>query len=229
VLDFFARLLDFFIETAYVLEDFEAVLLIGTLCDKAGVNNKILLEKIRKLIRMTYEVYEIKSVYRCIVDGGVKSKNLKAVAENLDEVSDYLKNNGVDSCTKKDFALFLTCADNSDKGVRENSLRVFGEAYTLLGEDVWRMFPKDIPIKVKGLLEARFKQVAKKAGGAGLNKTGGNLNLSTNSAKPAGIKPMAPSDIKTKRQSMAPAPIGGLGLRFNKKAAEETEAAKVTE
>ena len=65
------------------------MLLIGTLCDKAGVNNKILLEKIRKLIRMTYEVYEIKSVYRCIVDTGVKSKNLKAVAENLDEVSSY--------------------------------------------------------------------------------------------------------------------------------------------
>jgi hypothetical protein len=140
----------------------------------------------------------------------------------------------------------LTCADNADKGVRENSLKVFGEAYTLLGEDVWRMFPKDIPIKVKGLLEARFKQVAKKAGGAGLNKTGGNLNLSMNSAKAVGIKGIATSDIKTKRMSMAPsmgvgsAPaLGGVGLRFNKKAAaaaeevaaepqEDTESAKVT-
>lgn len=133
------------------------MLLIGTLCDKAGVNNKILLEKIRKLIRMSYEVYDVKLVYRILLDAGVKSKNLKAVAENLDEVADYFAKNGVDSCTKKDFALFLTCADNSDKGVRENSLKVLGEAYTLLGEDVWRMFPKDIPIKVKGLLEARFK------------------------------------------------------------------------
>lgn len=106
---------------------------------------------------MSYEVYEVKLVYRILLDAGVKSKNLKAVAENLDEVADYFSKNGIDCCTKKDFALFLTCADNSDKGVRENSLKVFGEAYTLLGEDVWRMFPKDIPIKVKGLLEARFK------------------------------------------------------------------------
>ena len=157
VLDFFANLITFFIDSAYILEDFEAVLLIGTLCDRAGVNNKILLEKIRKLIRMSYEVYEVKSVYRILVDAGVKSKNLKAVGENLDEVADYFSKNGIDCCTKKDFALFLTCADNSDKGVRENALKVFGEAYTLLGEDVWRMFPKDIPIKVKGLLEARFK------------------------------------------------------------------------
>jgi hypothetical protein len=65
------------------------VVLIGTLCDKAGVNNKILLEKIRKLIRMVYEVYDVKSVYRIVLDAGVKSKNLKAVAENLDEVAEY--------------------------------------------------------------------------------------------------------------------------------------------
>lgn len=65
------------------------MVLIGTLCDKAGVNNKILLEKIRKLIRMVYEVYDVKSVYRIVLDAGVKSKNLKAVAENLDEVAEY--------------------------------------------------------------------------------------------------------------------------------------------
>jgi hypothetical protein len=65
------------------------VVLIGTLCDKAGVNNKILLEKIRKLIRMVYEVYDVKLVYRIVLDAGVKSKNLKAVAENLDEVAEY--------------------------------------------------------------------------------------------------------------------------------------------
>lgn len=65
------------------------MVLIGTLCDKAGVNNKILLEKIRKLIRMVYEVYDVKLVYRIVLDAGVKSKNLKAVAENLDEVAEY--------------------------------------------------------------------------------------------------------------------------------------------
>jgi len=203
---------------------------------------------VRKLIRLVYDVYEVKLVYRNIVDAGVKAKNLKAVAENLDEVSEYFQKNGIDSCTKKDFALFLTCADNSDKGVRENALKVFGEAYTLLGEDVWRMFPKDIPNKVKGLLEARFKQVAKRAGGGALNKTGGgNLNLSMGSAKAgASIKGVGTSDMKAKRASMAPsmgvgtAPaLGGLGLRFNKNATkpvetedmeprDETESSKVT-
>jgi hypothetical protein len=67
--------------------------------------------------------------------------------------------------------LFVKQADASDKDVRESALKVFGEAYTILGEDIWRLL-KDVPLKVKGLLESRFKQIAKKSG------TTGNLNLS---------------------------------------------------
>ena len=150
-------------------------MLLGTLCEKVGINNKILMDKLRKLIRMCFEVYEAKLCYRLIVDMGVKAKNLKSVAECLDEVADYLQQNGIDCCTKKDFALFVTMADSPDKTVRENALRVFAEAYAVLGEDIWRLLSKDVPVKVKGLLEQRFKQVAKK----GPN----NLAMSMNSNK----------------------------------------------
>lgn len=106
----------------------------------------------RKLIRMCYEVYEIKGCYRIIIDHGVKNKNLKSGAECLDEIADYIVNNGVDVILKKDYKLFVDMADNKDKSVRENSLKVFGEAYTVLGEKIWT-FLKDVPLKVKGLLE----------------------------------------------------------------------------
>jgi len=39
-------------------------------------------------------------------------------------------------------------------------LKVFGEAYIHLQEGIWRLI-KDVPLKVKGLLEGRFKTVAK--------------------------------------------------------------------
>ena len=110
------------------------VVLLGTLCDKSGVNNKTLQDKVRKLIRMCYEVYDKKACFRLIIDNGVKNKNLKAVAECLDEIADYITQNGVDHVTKKDFKLFIDMADNKDKGVRENALKVFAEAYTILGE-----------------------------------------------------------------------------------------------
>lgn len=68
ILDFYASLLDFLIRIANPLEDFEIQVLMGTLCDKVGINNKILMDKIRKLIRMCYDVYDVKGVYRNIVE-----------------------------------------------------------------------------------------------------------------------------------------------------------------
>lgn len=88
---------------------------------------------------------------------GVGSKNLKAVAECLDILTTYVRDNGVDSITKKDFAIFLEKANSGDKNVRENTLRVFAETYKVLREDIWRLLGKDINGKVKGLLEQRFK------------------------------------------------------------------------
>ena len=52
---------------------------------------------------MCYEVYEKKLCFRVIIDRGVKNQNLKSVAESLDEIADYIEQNGVDHVTKKDF------------------------------------------------------------------------------------------------------------------------------
>ena len=97
--------------------------------------------------------------FKLIMLHGVGSKNLKAVAECLDMIASYIKENGVDSITKKDFAVFLEKANSPDKNVRENSLRVFAETYKVLKDDIWRLLGKDINSKVKGLLEQRFKQI----------------------------------------------------------------------
>ena len=51
-------------------------------------------------------------------------------------------------------------------------MKVFAESYTILGEEIWRLLNKDMPVKVKSLLEGRFKTVGKKSGG------GMNLNAS---------------------------------------------------
>jgi hypothetical protein len=205
--DFFANLLTFAHKTAYCLEDFEAAVLLGTLCEKVGLGNKILVDKIKKLIKMCYDVMETKNVYRIIIDKGVKSKNLKSVAENLDEVNEYIKTNGIESISTKDFALFLVCVDSSDKNVRENALRVFAEAYQLMGEDIWRPM-KGVPLKVKGLLEQRFKQVSKKnplshsinSSGKAPSSNKKDLNLSMGAA--------------VKRSTMNPKQA--MGLKFNK-------------
>jgi len=47
-------------------------------------------------------------------------------------------------------------ADNNDMKVRESSLNFIGEVYKILDEEIWRLIGP-INIKVKGLLEGRFK------------------------------------------------------------------------
>jgi len=208
VLDFFGSILQYLIDTGRDLLDFQMIVLLGTLCDKAGTNNKILVEKVKNLMKMCLEVYEKKLCVRMIIDTGVKSKNLKSVAECLDEIAAFVAKNGIDTITKKDYAVFLGCVDNSDKNVRENGLRVFAEIYKSLAEDVWRMLPKDVNIKVKGMLEARFKQIQKGGGmNASINSAKGNLNLT-------GSK---------KRQSVAPASLNSTGLKFKPPAEPEVE------
>lgn len=49
-------------------------------------------------------------------------------------------------------------ADSGDKGVREGALQVLGEVYKVLDEDIWRLIGQ-VTVKVKGLLDGRFKSV----------------------------------------------------------------------
>lgn len=54
---------------------------------------------------------------------------------------------------KKDLEIFLKTAEMADKSCRENSLKVFAEIYNIVNEEIWKLLKKDIPLKVKGLLE----------------------------------------------------------------------------
>ena len=113
---------------------------------------------------------------------GVTNQNQKVIAESLDEIACYIAEGNIDHITKKDFQAFVGTLDKPDKGVREASLKVFGEAYMHLQEGVWRLIT-NVPIKVKGLLEGRFKTVAKSIPAGGAKP---NLNISQSSGRGAG-------------------------------------------
>ena len=103
---------------------------------------------------MSYECYDRKKAFRIIIDKGVLSKNQKAIAECLEEVAFFISQEGIDGhVKKKDLEHFLKTCEMPDKSCRENSLKVFGEIYSQIGEEIWKLLKKDIPLKVKGLLE----------------------------------------------------------------------------
>lgn len=56
--DFLFQLFTFLIESSYCLLDFEAAIIIALLCDKTGLNNAVIKDKVKKLLRMTYDLYD---------------------------------------------------------------------------------------------------------------------------------------------------------------------------
>jgi len=145
------------------------------LCEKSGLNNAVIKEKVKNVISKVFLIYDNKKYVQLMFKYGVQNKNLRAVSEIIEELTLYIKEHGLDNITEKDLQYMAKLADSADKGVRESALSFIGEVYKVLDEEVWRLLGP-INIKVKGLLEGRFKQVKK--------GSVSHMNSSINAASP---------------------------------------------
>ena len=78
------------------------------LCDKVGINNAILREKVKKLLQIVldvykdgdekieYKLYDQKKTIAFIMKYGVNNKNGKSVGECLEELANLVKEQGTD-------------------------------------------------------------------------------------------------------------------------------------
>ena len=111
--------------------------------------------------------------------------------------------------------------DSKDSAVRENSICVLSEIYKQVDEDIWRVMG-NVPLKVKGLLEARFKKVK-----GGLGASSSNLNLSAarsnKRVSPRGsVSTAKPPNVSSGQEALTKSFNPGLktqtprvGLKFN--------------
>lgn len=65
-------------------------------------------------------------------------------------MAEFIKLYGTDYSAEKDVKLVAKMADSSDKGIRENSLKVMNEVYKIFGDNIWRIIG-DVTPKVLGL------------------------------------------------------------------------------
>ena len=80
-----------------------------------------------------------------LVQFGLNSKNMRTSSECLDEMAECLKSNGIDYSAEKDIKLVAKLADSSDKGIRENAVKVMAEVYKHLDQDIWRIIGEVTP------------------------------------------------------------------------------------
>lgn len=105
-----------------------------------------------------------------------------AQGECLDEAAEFITKNGIDYSSEKEMKIVAKMADHSSKVIRENALKMLGEVYKHLDENIWQVLG-DVTPKVKGLLEARFKKIK-----------GVPLGTLQASASMASFRPQTPMD-----------------------------------
>lgn len=109
------------------------------MCEKTGLNNNILKDKVKKLLRMVFDIYDRQKCYNLVVLHGFNSKNLVAQAECLDEIAEFIIKYGVDYSSEKELKVAAKMADNASKALRENALKLLGETYRHLDDNIWRV------------------------------------------------------------------------------------------
>lgn len=177
VYDFFQKLFDFLIGQSYLFWEHEADVMIPLLCEKVGNNNAILRVKVKTLIKQVFEMYDNKKTLLLLIKYGATNKNLKSAGEALDEIAICLQKMQSVPFGESQIKIIAKLVDNKDPNVRENSIVCLSEIYKVLDEDIWRVVGT-VPLKVKGLLEQRFRKVK-----GGLGASASNTNLPTNLRK----------------------------------------------
>jgi hypothetical protein len=89
-------------EIEYKLWDTEAMIIIPFVCDKLGLQNMILRDKVKGLFKQLFPIYDHKQILKIVFQYGIGSRNLKTVAETIAELSEIVINDGVDKFTEKD-------------------------------------------------------------------------------------------------------------------------------
>lgn len=239
VYDFFAKLFEFLIRQQYLFWEHEAEVVIPLFCDKAGNNNATLRQKVKQLIKQCFEMHDSKKTLLLLIKYGALNKNLKSAGEALDEIAEHLKHIQSVPFGEQQIKVIAKLVDSKDSGVRENSICVLSAIYKQVDEDIWRVMGT-VPLKVKGLLEARFKKVK-----GGLGASSSNLNLSAARSNKGGqesgagttsrprISPRSGGGKDALTKSFNPglktqtprATGGGGGLKFNPAGAQGAAAA----
>ena len=158
IFDFYASLFSLLKDQQYCLWEFEAAIIVPLLCEKTGLNNNILKDKVKRLLTMTFDIYDRQKCYNLVFTHGVNAKNLVAQAECLDEIANFIEKYGVDYSSEKEMKVVAKMADHASKQIRENALKLLGEAYKTMDDVMWTIIG-DVTPKVKGLLEQRFKKI----------------------------------------------------------------------
>ncbi|PWY99806.1 ARM repeat-containing protein [Testicularia cyperi] len=157
-LDILEHLSGLLSEQQYHMSDYEAGCILPCLTAKFGDAKVAFRDRIREIFRKMTFTYPPSKLLTCYVENGLPSKNARVRAECLGEVAYLFSKNGLQVCSpSRTLPLIAKQISDRDATVRTAALKVLSEAYTTIGDEVWKLVGQ-LPGKEASLLEERLKR-----------------------------------------------------------------------
>ncbi|KAI5480254.1 microtubule associated protein [Pseudohyphozyma bogoriensis] len=140
------------------LSDYETSALLLSLITTVGDGKEPIRQRVRSLFKSICSVYPFSKVFTTILDNGLISKNARTRSESAEELGSLIKSHGVSSFPiSRALPLIAKLISDRDTAVRVAALTAIGNAYTLIGADVYK-FVGPIPDKERSMLDERLKR-----------------------------------------------------------------------
>ncbi|CEH12775.1 Microtubule-associated protein [Ceraceosorus bombacis] len=159
-LDVLDHLVNALREQQYHMSDYEANSILPCLVGKFGDPKVAFRDRIRDIFRRLAFIFPPSKILSHFVENGLPSKNAKVRMECLTELGFLFSKHGLQVCTPaKTLPIIAKQISDRDASVRNAALLALGEAYQIVGEEVWKHVGS-LPPKEKSLLEERLKRTA---------------------------------------------------------------------
>jgi hypothetical protein len=109
---------------------------------------------------MCFKIYDHKQLLALFFSMGLTHKNMKSVAEVIDILTWFVKEDGVDKYTEKNLQAVTKLLLSTDKTVAKNALEFVIEVHKEIDEALWKVIGK-INDQQKTMIENRIKMLRK--------------------------------------------------------------------
>lgn len=142
----------------YHMSDYEAACILPCLTAKFGDAKVAFRDRIREIFRKMTFIYPPSKLLISYLENGLPSKNARVRTECLSEVGYLFSKNGLQVCSpSRTLPVIAKQISDRDANVRTAALSAIGEAYKIIGDEVYKLVGA-LPGKEMSMLEERLKR-----------------------------------------------------------------------
>lgn len=142
----------------YHMSDYEAACILPCLTAKFGDAKVAFRDRIREIFRKMTFIFPPSKLLTSYLENGLPSKNARVRTECLNEVGYVFSKNGLQVCSpSRTLPVIAKQISDRDANVRTAALSAIGEAYKIIGDEVYKLVGS-LPGKEMSMLEERLKR-----------------------------------------------------------------------